>query len=108
MARQVSPRQRAAKKAAKTRHINRMVQERYEQFDKPAYRRAEILLNRLLRYEEILVHFTPPAKMKMRLMGGVEHGKIVRFLHGGKTWRVLPDGYKRPVDFHASFWGLMS
>lgn len=97
-------RKRAAKKAARTRAANRAAWERWETIDKPSNLRIEAFLNELLKCGNFDVRLAPLGKLPMHLKGGVTKGRIVKFLHGGKTVRVKPDGYRTSQEYHISFW----
>jgi hypothetical protein len=98
-------RQKAARKAARTRAVNKAAWERWEKMDRPALMMIDRLITRLATQEEITVQWARGTDA--RLKNDVEYGRLIRSLHGGKIWRVLPEGYRRPHDYHASMWRLL-
>lgn len=103
----LTPRQRSARKAARTRAANRAMIKRWREVDEPARRRTEGLINHLLKEHgcDINLLFVPQAGRKLK--NGARYGKLVKFLSGGNIWRVLPDGYKQPRDYHPGFWEVL-
>lgn len=98
-----SKRSIAARKGAKTRAANKAGWERYYKIDAPALRRIDVLLNRLLKHKIVTLRWLGDHKLK----GSVIHGRLIKTMHGGKTWRVIIDGYKRPQDFYPAFWEVI-
>ena len=103
--------QAAAKKAARTRAYNRAVMKRWHEIDEPAMRRRDALYNHLLEILEIegrfiSLHWRPLGNTGRKLKNNAQYGILVKILHGGSIWRVLPEGYKRPHDFHSAFWEI--
>jgi hypothetical protein len=94
-----------AKKAAKTRALNRAMMKRWREIDEPASRRMDVILNMLLpSVDTIKLRWNPLGGINRKLMHGAEYGELIRFLHGGRYILVLPEGYKRPQVFHPGFW----
>jgi hypothetical protein len=101
----VTKRQKAARKGAITRAINRAALKRYEEVERPATLRLEALLNHMLKNSAaISLRWNPTKDVGVKLKNGAGYGTLIRFLDGGRVWRVLPEGYKTPKDFHPSFW----
>lgn len=100
----MTKRQKAARKAARTRAANRAAWKRYREVDAPTNRRIENLLNRLLKITKVSVRWDPLQDVGKKLKHGVLYGDLLSVQHGGKFWTVLPEGYKRPQRFHAGFW----
>lgn len=98
-------RQRAARKAARTRASNRAAWKRYYEVEEPAIRRTENLINHLLsNHGKVSLLFNPTKDVGRKLKNGAKYGTLIKFLNGGRLWRVLPDGYSQPQDFHPAFW----
>lgn len=100
----ISKRSAAAKKAAKTRAANKASWDRYFEVDVPVLRMINRLLNHLIFHHNVRVRWKGVYRRKLK--HGAEYGVVVKFMNGGKTWRVLIDGYKRPQDYHGSFWEI--
>lgn len=102
----MTPRQKAARKAARTRAVNRAEWKRYYEVDKPTNQRIDNLLNRLLKIKPISVRWNPLQQtgVRARLKNGAIYGDLLSVQHGGKYWTVKPEGYKHPQQFHAGFW----
>ena len=97
-------RKKAAKKGAETRAVNRLV-EGVSPNSLPSSRRMENLLNRLLKNGgPVDLLWNPLRDTGHKLKNGGQYGTLVKFLDGGRIWRVLPEGYKRPLDYHPAFW----
>lgn len=92
-------RQKAARKAARTRAANRAGLKRWEEVDKPARLQEVALINKMLESTAVRVRFRglkggPTLRKKS---GGM--GYLVKVLHTGLSWRVKVDGYKgKPRD----------
>jgi hypothetical protein len=105
----LSVRSKAARKAARTRAANRVMLKRWREVEEPASRRMDILLNRLLdSARPVDLRWNPLRDTGRRLKHNAEYGTLVKFLNGGRVIRVLPEGYKRPIDFHPAFWEVLS
>lgn len=105
----LSIRQKAAKKAAKTRAANRYMMERWRKIEEPANRRMDFLLNLLLAQSHtgIALRWNPLTDTGHKLKHGVQYGKLVGFKNGGRIITVLPDGYKQAKDWHPAFWEVL-
>jgi hypothetical protein len=95
-------RQKAARKAARTRAINRAGWKRYNEVDRPARRRLDNLLNHFLKTTPVSVRLAPLDDTGLRLKGGTIYGRLLSV--DGMTVTVLPEGYKRPRGYHFQFW----
>jgi hypothetical protein len=103
----ISSRQRAARKAARTKAANQAMFKRWREIEQPATRRVTGLLNHLLKAHGIVHLLWNPLNDslgKSKLKNGVEYGTLVKFLNGGRLLRVLPEGYKQPQDYHPAYW----
>jgi len=102
-------RSKAAKKAAKTRAINRAWKKRFYEIEEPAMRRLEVILNAMLeKIAEVRVRFNPLGESSRKLKHGAGSGRIVKFKNGGRIISVLINGYRQPQDFHLSYWEFAS
>jgi hypothetical protein len=98
-------RQLAARKGWETRRDNLAMQKRHWEIEVPATQRMDKLLNYLLTNSApVFLWWRPLGNCSHRLKHGVQFGTLVKFVNGGRTLRVLPNGYKRPQDFHPAFW----
>lgn len=101
----MSDRRKAARKAARTRIANRAMLKRWREIDLPSWRRMDTLLNGLLpKVEMIKLRWNPLGDQFRKLKRGAQYGELIRFENGGRILLVLPEGYKRPLQFHPSFW----
>jgi hypothetical protein len=80
---------------------------RWREIDEPANRRMDVLLNYLLKQIPISLHWNPLVDTGRKLKHGAEYGELVAILHGGRILRVLPEGYKKPLDFHPAYWEVL-
>lgn len=97
----MTKRQKAARKAARTRAINRAAWKRYHEVDRPARKRLDNLLNSFLKATPVSVRFTPE-ETGLRLKRGVAYGRLIAV--DGMSVIVQPEGYKRPRGYHFRFW----
>ena len=97
-------RRRAIRTRVATRAANRAMLKRWQEVDLPTNRRIEGLVNFLLKGRTISLCWNPLGGVTGKLMRGAMYGELIGVKHGGKIWTVLPEGYKRPQDFHAGFW----
>lgn len=95
---------RSIRKGVATRRANRAWQKRWREVDEPTNRRIDVLLNILLKTTRISVSWNPLQDTGRRLKHGAQYGTLLSVRNGGKSWIVLPDGYKRPQQYHAGFW----
>lgn len=100
-------RRRAIRKGVQTRAVNRAMLKRWREVEQPASQRMDELLNYMLSGIHITLYWNPLGNARQRLKKGVEYGELVKILNGGRLLRVLPEGYKRPQDFHPGFWELV-
>ena len=101
----ITPKQRSARKAARTRAANRATWERWKKVDEPAYRRLQTLLNSLLPVvDTVKLRWNPLGGLQRKLKHDVRNGELIKFVNGGRRLLVLPEGYKRPQVFHPGFW----
>lgn len=98
---------RAARKAAQTKADNRASLKRWREVDEPTNRRINGLLNYLLKTVPISVSWNPLQDTGLRLKKGAQYGKLLSVCNGGKSWIVLPEGYKQPKRYHAGFWEVL-
>ena len=101
-------RQKAARKAAKTRAVNRASLKRWEEVDKPARLQEAALINKMLESVVVRVRFRERegGPTLRKISGGM--GTLVKVLGTGLSWRVKIDGYKgKPQDWHAGFWEIV-
>lgn len=105
----LTSRQKAARKAARTRAANRAMLKRWREVDEPANRRVEGLFNKLLKITgPVRVRWDPPAwGAGRKLKNGAQYGTLVKVLHGGRAWSVRPEGYQRPQDFSPIDWEVL-
>lgn len=89
----------------RTRAANKAAMDRYHNVEVPVLNSIDILLNHLIVHQNIRVKWK--GVFGRKLMHGVVEGTVVKFMHGGKIWRVLIDGYKRPQAYHGSFWEVI-
>lgn len=106
----LSPRQKAARKAARTRAANAASMKRWLELDKPAHERTVSIVNKRLSetpHRPVLVRFVGgPGRLKLAKGDGM--GVLVKVLGTGLTWRVRMNGYKgKPRDWHARFWEVV-
>jgi hypothetical protein len=103
----LNKRQKAARKAAKTRAINIASMKRWLEVDKPAHERTVALANERLAKCRVRVRFIPHhGERLMSKSDGM--GTLIKVLGTGITWRVQIDGYSgKPRDWHASFWEVI-
>jgi hypothetical protein len=92
----MTPQQRAAK----TRAFNRDSKRLYEEWTKPAHEKVEKVLNRLLQTNKVTLRFVGNWPLKK----GVTRGRLLSIEFGGLSLNVLPNGYKHPRRYAASFW----
>lgn len=103
----ISSRQRAARKAVRTRAANHAMLKRWREVEQPATRRITGLINHLLKaHGKVSLRWNPTSDAwgKFKLKNGAEYGTLVEFRNGGRMLRVLPEGYKQPQDYHPSLW----
>jgi hypothetical protein len=101
-------RRRAAKKAANTRAVWRAQMKYMREVVEPTNRRMDSLLAILMKGRTLPLRWNPIRDTGHKLKRGAEYGTLMRFVNGGRLLRVLPDGYKRPKDFHPSYWEPLS
>jgi hypothetical protein len=105
ISKKAAARKRAARKAAETRAANRAMLKRWREVDEPSGRRMDALLNHLLsRGRTVSLRWNPLGDTGRKLKHGAEYGSLVKFMNGGRILRVLPEGYKQPMDFHPGYW----
>lgn len=104
MSKKLTKAQKSARKAARTRATNLAMMKRWREVDEPAARRAENLFNFLLKDRTVSLRWNPLGGVYRTLKHGAMYGTLVSVRAGGRFWRVLPDGYRRPQDFHCRFW----
>ena len=97
----LTKRQKAARKAARTRAINQAGWKRYNEVDRPARRRLDNLLNHFLKGMPVSVRLVPE-DTGFRLKKGVVYGTLISV--DGMSVIVRPEGYKRPRGYHFRFW----
>lgn len=104
----IDRRRRAARKGVATRAANRSWREHWDNVLEPSEQRMDGLFNHLLAAcGTFSVRLNPLGGQQMRLKGGVTEGKLIKVKNGGRTISVRPDGYKKAMDFHPSFWEPM-
>ena len=96
--------QKSARKAARTRAVNLAMMKRWREVDQPAMRRAENLFNFLLKGRTVSLRWNPLGGVSRTLKNGAMYGELVSVHAGGRVWRVLPEGYRRPQDYPCAFW----
>ena len=104
MRKKLTQAQKSARKAARTRAANVAMMKRWREVDEPAARRAENLFNSLLKGRTVQLRWNPPGGVSRKLMHDATYGELVSVRAGGRIWRVLPEGYRRPQDWHCGFW----
>jgi len=78
---------------------------RWREIEEPASRRTTSLLNRMLsKIPSVPLRWNPLADTGRKLKNGASYGELVKFLNGGRVWRVLPEGYKQAQDYHPVYW----
>lgn len=101
----LSNRQKAARKAARTRAVNRFVLKRWREVDQPSSRRMDVLLNMILpAVRPITLRWNPLGDVNRKLKHDAQYGELIKFVNGGRLLLVLPEGYKRPQVFHPGLW----
>ena len=81
---------------------------RWREVDEPAMRRRDVLNNLLLDMHYVIhLRWNPLTPGIRKLKHGAKYGILIKILAGGALWRVLPDGYKHPQDFHPAFWEVL-
>lgn len=101
----MTDRQKAARKAARTRAANSAILKRWREVDQPASRRMDILLNMILpAVTTIKLRWNPLGGTTRKLKHDAQYGELIKFVNGGRLLLVLPEGYKRPQVFHPGFW----
>ena len=98
---------RSIRKGVATRRANQAMLKRWREVDEPTNRRIDVLFNRLLKFNPISVRWNPlqsPAGILRSLKHGAQYGQLLSVRNGGKSWIVLPEGYKKPQQYHAGFW----
>jgi hypothetical protein len=104
MATRLTPREKAARKAARTRAANAAAWKRWKEVGEPTLIKIDLLVHRLIKQENgISLRWIGTR----RLRKGAQYGRLVRTFHGGKLWRVLIEGYAHPQDFHPAFWEVL-
>ena len=98
----MTKRQKAARKAARTRAINSAGWKRYLEIDKPARQRLDNLLNSFLKTTPVSVRLNPLQDSVLSLKSGVTYGRLIAV--DGMTVIVQPEGYKHPRGYHFGFW----
>ena len=97
-------RYRAIRKGVQTRRANRAWRERFEKVDRPAMQQLDKFVNWFLRQKPIDLRWAPKYDTGLKLRGNAQYGTLLGVRDGGRTWIVLPEGYKRPHEYHAQFW----
>lgn len=107
MALYLSDKQKAAKKAAKTRAANRAEMKFIKEVIEPDHRRMQTLLTVLLNNCNIKpsLRWNPPREYR-KLMHGAAYGTLIGF-RNGNLLLVLVEGYKRPQLFRPSCWEVL-
>lgn len=105
---QIDKRRKAARKAVATRRANALMVKRWREIDAPAKRRAIALYNWLLpTLKPISLLWNPLAALdptgSRKLKNGAQYGDLIKITPAG-NWLVLPEGYKRPQEFHPGYW----
>lgn len=96
----------AAKKAAKTRAVNKAQMEYIERVVAPGHRNMlEIQQFLVAGNGDIRLRYTQRGRSVRKLKHSVDGGRLVGFAYGNML-RVLPDGYRQSLTFHPSMWEL--
>lgn len=104
----LTARQKAARKGVRTRMANRAAWKRWEEIDKPARLQEVAVLNALILASIVPVRVEfMPLDGGPKLKKGTGYGTLLNVLGTGISWRVLPDGYVNPREWHARFWRVV-
>lgn len=108
----LTPRKKAAKKAARTRAANQAREKYLQEVVRPATIRLQSIMRFLLnKYisdrQSIWLRWTPARGNLVRgLKGGAQYGELVGF-KDGYFLIVKVEGYKRPQVFHPADWEFL-
>jgi len=91
------------RKAVATRRQHKAEMDYYHEFTRPGNRRLNVIMNALLRGKEVSLRWNPTRDTGHKLKNGAQYGTLIGFIEG-RLLKVLPEGYKQPKVFHASFW----
>lgn len=107
MAKVLTLRQKAARKAARTRAANAASMKRWLEVDKPVKERVVSLANAHLAMNRVRVRFIP-LEGGPRLSKGSGLGTLLLVQGTGLSWVVKVDGYKgKPHSWHGGFWEVI-
>ena len=99
-------RRMAARKGVRTRKLNQYSWDRFYKIDKPVLEMIDELLNAYISVARPVVHFIDRGKTGRKFKHGATRARLLGSSAGGKLWKVLVNGYKRPQIMHAGFWEL--
>ena len=107
MANALTPKQKAARKAARTRARNAASMKRWLEVEKPLKERVVALANAHLAANRVRVRFIH-LEGGPRLTKGTGLGTLIAIEGTGLSWVVKVDGYKgKPHSWHGGFWEVL-
>jgi hypothetical protein len=103
----LTPRQKAARKAARTRALNKAREKQWFEVELPLKLAVVALANKEIgRQNGVAVRFVE-REGGIRLHRGDGTGRLLKILGTGLAWRVWAKGYANPIDYYAGFWEVI-